>query len=66
MLKQIPKSDEIKLKDKFVERYKNILGSRYDEFIKYSFSFLRRSLRVNTLKADVDEIKKKAGKKLET
>jgi len=62
MLKQIPDWEKIILKDKFVERYKNILGSRYDEFIKYSFSFLRRSIRVNTLKADVEEVKKRLEK----
>ena len=62
MLKQIPDWEKIILKDKFVERYRNILGSRYDEFIKYSFSFLRRSVRVNTLKAEVDEIKKRLEK----
>lgn len=62
MLTQIPDSDKLKLKDKFVERYKNILGSRYDEFIKYSLSFLRRSVRINTLKADVEEVKKRLEK----
>ncbi|MEK6967425.1 MAG: RsmB/NOP family class I SAM-dependent RNA methyltransferase [Nanoarchaeota archaeon] len=58
-MKRIPKTDEIiaQLKPAFVNRYKDILGDRYEEFIQCSFSFLRRSLRVNTIKMSVDECK---------
>ncbi len=57
-MKRIPKSDEIieRLKPAFVERYKGILGNRYDDFIQCSFSFLRRSIRVNIIKSDVPTI----------
>ena len=60
-MNRIPKTDEIitQLKPAFVERYKNILGDRYDEFIQCSFSFLRRSLRVNTIKIDVEECRQR-------
>src|SRR3989344_582800 len=60
-MNRIPKTDEIiaQLKPAFVERYKNILGDRYDEFIQCSFSFLRRSLRVNTIKINVEECRKR-------
>lgn len=50
------------LKESFIERYKEILGADYDEFIKYSSSYIRKSIRVNTLKISVDEIKKRLSK----
>ena len=46
------------LKPKFIERYKE-LAPDYDEFIKYSFSYLRRSIRVNTLKISIKELKER-------
>ncbi len=62
-MKQIPVKDKFveRLKDKFIERYKKIAPD-YDEFIKYSFFFLRKSLRVNTLKISVSECKKRLEK----
>ncbi|MBU1202313.1 MAG: RsmB/NOP family class I SAM-dependent RNA methyltransferase [Nanoarchaeota archaeon] len=57
MLESIPQ--RIELKDKFVERYKIIFGADYDEFIKYSSSYIRKSVRVNTLKISVSELKKR-------
>jgi len=63
MLRQIPGTEEIEFKPEFVKRYKKLLGKEYDQFVKYSLSFPRRSIRVNTLKTSVDEIKKRlAGK----
>ena len=58
----IPNSDKIEVKGAFQERYKSLLGDRYDEFMKFSLSWLRRAIRVNTLKADVDYVKKKLEK----
>ncbi len=64
-LKAIPETQEIidSLKPEFIKRYKGLLGDRYDEFIKYSFSFLRRSIRVNTLKIDVESCRKRLEKR---
>ena len=59
MPKHIPDSDKVELKDAFVDRYKALLGPDYGKFIEYSFSYLRKSIRINTLKADVEEIKRR-------
>jgi tRNA (cytosine49-C5)-methyltransferase len=59
MLEKIPDSDKVLVKEKFAERYRSLLGDSYDEFIKYSTSYIRKSIRVNTLKADVADIKKR-------
>ncbi len=51
------------LKPKFIEHYKSFCPD-YDKFIDYSFSYPRQAIRVNTLKADVKDVKnrmKKAG-----
>lgn len=49
--------ENIEVKEKFKERYSKLTD--WDEFIKYSLQFLRRSIRVNTLKVSVNEIKKR-------
>lgn len=50
------KEELLKLvKPKFEERYK-ILSSDYDAFLDYSFRFLRRAIRVNTLKISVTDL----------
>ncbi|MBD3361231.1 NOL1/NOP2/sun family putative RNA methylase [Candidatus Woesearchaeota archaeon] len=59
MIKPIPNTDQIKIKPEFEQRYKKLLEDRYEEFIKYSLSFLRRSIRVNKLKKSVPYVKKK-------
>jgi len=51
----IPDSDKIKFKDKFKERYSDLTD--WDLFKTACLSFLERSIRVNTLKATVPEIK---------
>lgn len=38
------------MKPSFVERYKALLGDRFESFLRYSFSFLNKSIRINTLK----------------
>lgn len=50
-----------KLKPEFVARYKEICPD-YERFIDYSFSFLRRSIRVNTIKIKVKELKSRLEK----
>src|SRR3989339_1891095 len=57
---QIPNSEKIEFKEKFVERYSKL--TEFEEFKKYSLSFLRRSIRVNTIKISVDELKKRLEK----
>jgi len=52
-----PNAEEIEFKEKFIERYSNITD--WQEFKRYSLSFLRKSIRVNTLKSSTDEIKKR-------
>jgi len=56
----MPNSEEIEFKDKFIERYEKLTD--FEEFKKYSLSFLRRSIRVNTLKISINDIKKRLEK----
>ena len=65
MQEKIMDEKEANIKEKFAERYKSLLGEEYDVFIKYSLTFPRRSLRVNTLKISVEELKKRLEKKWE-
>ncbi len=49
--------DKVKIKPGFEKRYRCLCGDDYDNFIKYSLAFIKRSLRVNTLKITVEEAK---------
>jgi NOL1/NOP2/sun family putative RNA methylase len=60
MPQQIPNSEEIEFKEKFIERYEKLTD--FNEFKKYSLSFLRRSIRVNTLKISLNDLKKRLEK----
>ena len=60
MPQQIPNSEQIEFKDKFVERYSKLTD--FEEFKKYSLSFLRRSIRVNTIKISINELKERLEK----
>ncbi len=62
MPKEIPGKENIKFKDAFVERYKSLLGKDYDKFVEYSLSFLKKSIRVNTLKISVNELENRLEK----
>lgn len=55
--KRFPNSPEIEFKEKFVERYSSLTD--WEEFKACSLSFLRRSIRVNTLKISVEELKRR-------
>jgi tRNA (cytosine49-C5)-methyltransferase len=55
-MEQIPNTENIEFKDKFIERYSQLTD--WELFKKYSLAFLRRSIRVNTLKGNVAEVKK--------
>jgi len=52
--------EEIKFKPKFVERYSKLTD--WETFKDYSLKFLRRSIRVNTLKIEINELKKRLEK----
>lgn len=52
--------EDIVIKDKFKERYSKLTD--WDSFIKYSLEYLRRSIRVNTLKISIDEVKSRLEK----
>ena len=59
-LTPMPKPQEDLVKPAFEERYRKLLGDGgYERFLTYSFSYLRKSLRVNTLKVGVDELKRR-------
>jgi NOL1/NOP2/sun family putative RNA methylase len=60
MPKIMPNAEEIEFKEKFIERYKKLTD--FNEFKKYSLSFLRRSIRVNTLKISINDLKKRLEK----
>ena len=49
--------EKIEFKPKFIERYTKLTD--FELFKKYSLKFLRRSIRVNTLKISVAELKKR-------
>jgi tRNA (cytosine49-C5)-methyltransferase len=55
-LEPITNAEDIKFKPLFVERYSNLTD--WEKFREYSLSFLRRSIRVNTLIASVSDVKK--------
>ena len=57
MAVQFPNKDEIEFKEKFVERYSKLTD--WEEFKACSLSFLRRSIRANTLKLSVEKLKKR-------
>ncbi len=47
------------IKPEFEKRYRKLLGERYEEFIEISKTYLRKSIRVNTLKTTVNDVKKR-------
>ncbi len=56
-LTPFPDADKHPFKERFVERYSQLTD--FEAFKKYSLSFLRRSIRVNTLKISVKELQKR-------
>lgn len=55
-LEHIPSAEEFPFKEAFIKRYSEL--TNWEEFKKYSHSYLRRSIRINTLKGSVVEIQK--------
>ncbi|NQU98610.1 RsmB/NOP family class I SAM-dependent RNA methyltransferase [Candidatus Woesearchaeota archaeon] len=62
MLETIPRTEDLEIKEKFVERYKALLGKDYNKFMKYSFAYIRKAIRVNTLKISINKLKKRFSK----
>ncbi|MBI5389882.1 NOL1/NOP2/sun family putative RNA methylase [Candidatus Woesearchaeota archaeon] len=54
-------TSQITFKEKFIERYSQL--TNFEEFKAASLQFLRRSIRVNTLKIGVEEIKQRLAEK---
>jgi len=48
--------DDVDIKSAFKERYEKLTD--WDKFIDISLQYLRRSIRVNTIKANIAEVKK--------
>ncbi len=55
-LEIMPIADTIVFKPKFIDRYSKL--TNWEEFKKYNLAFLPRSIRINTLKATIEEVKK--------
>ena len=52
------------IKPAFKQRYEELLGAAcYQRFEEYSFSYLRKSIRVNTIKTTTEELKKRLEKR---
>jgi NOL1/NOP2/sun family putative RNA methylase len=54
-LEKIPRNVDVK--KKFEDHYRELLGENYNKFMNYSLSYIRKCIRVNTLKASVEDIK---------
>ena len=52
--------EKVEFKQKFIERYSKLTD--FEEFKKYSLEYQRRSIRVNTLKISVEELKERIEK----
>jgi NOL1/NOP2/sun family putative RNA methylase len=57
--KQFADPKKIQLKESFEKKYRLLLGDNFDEFMKYSLTYLRTSIRVNTLKISISDLKKR-------
>lgn len=53
---------ELPLKPEFETYYQDLLGKEYSDFLRYSKKYPRKSIRVNTLKCGVDELKQRLSK----
>ena len=53
-LRPIEGIEDLEIKDSFKEHFEKMTD--YDEFMKYNLSYLRRAIRVNTLKISVEEL----------
>ncbi|MGV8150157.1 MAG: NOL1/NOP2/sun family putative RNA methylase [Candidatus Woesearchaeota archaeon] len=56
-LEKIPRNVDVK--KRFEEHYRELLKNNYEKFMNYSLSYIRKCVRVNTLKIDIEDIKKR-------
>jgi NOL1/NOP2/sun family putative RNA methylase len=56
-LERIPRNVDVK--KRFEDHYRELLGEDYDRFMNYSLSYIRKCIRVNTLKTTVEDVKKR-------
>lgn len=56
------REEEIVVKDRFANHYTQLLGKDYDTFMECNARYLRRAIRVNTLKARAQDIKTQLSK----
>jgi len=56
-LERIPRNVDVK--KRFEEHYQLLLGENYDKFMNYSLSYIRKCIRVNTLKGSVEDVRKR-------
>lgn len=63
-LTPLPEAEKARtaIKNEFEERYRHLLGGSYDDFLNYSLSYLNKSIRINTLKITVAELKERLQK----
>jgi NOL1/NOP2/sun family putative RNA methylase len=57
ILEKIPRNVDVK--KRFEEHYRALLGNQYDTFMNYSLSYIRKCIRVNTLKISVEDVQKR-------
>lgn len=57
-----PIPQEIEFKPEFLQRYQTLLGDEFDRFIEYSSSYIRKAVRVNTLKIAVADLRRRLEK----
>lgn len=60
---KIVTAHKVEIKPAFEERYKRLLGDEYDEFMRFSFTYMRKCIRVNTLKITVSELRQRLEEK---
>lgn len=60
MLEPIPDTQNIEFKEAFIERYSKLTDFKL--FKRYNLCFIRKSIRVNTIKTTVSDVKKRLSK----
>lgn len=60
-LERIPRNVDVK--KRFEDHYRELLKEDYDKFMNYSLSYIRKCIRVNTLKSTIDDVKKRLEEK---
>jgi len=54
-LQPFPDADKFEFKERFIERYSKLTD--WNTYRKYNLSFLRKSIRINTLKMQINDLK---------